>query len=225
MCLVYKSLNKSLNKSHNKYNTVCVQIMYKGVAVNTFVTETMVLWQSLVCLWTHTDEEAGLMRLSGAVCLCLLVSGSSNRFLPFRQNDWDFVEEFCACPVLQPTENRICLSPTSTLWMSLKFRDTRQWGETKQQLVCQISSFWFSSVILCHCLCFQSRSAGPPGHSKPSLPGPSYLLWSHLPRLLLPEQAAGHLLQGKPDPRVWRSAENRLEPRVRWTESSTLYTL
>lgn len=32
------------------------------------------VWQSLVCLWTHTDEEAALKRSSGAACLCLLVT-------------------------------------------------------------------------------------------------------------------------------------------------------
>lgn len=37
-------------------------------------------------------------------------------------------------PPMQPTESRTCLSPTSTPWMSLKFRDTQQWGETNQSL-------------------------------------------------------------------------------------------
>lgn len=43
-------------------------------------------------------------------------------------------------------------------------------------------------------LFFQSYSAGTPRYPKSALPGPSYFLWGNLPRLLLPEQTAGHLL-------------------------------
>ncbi|KAG7259604.1 hypothetical protein CRUP_002581, partial [Coryphaenoides rupestris] len=40
----------------------------------------------------------------------------------------------------------------------------------------------------------------PPGHPQPALPGPGHLVGGHLPGLVLPEQAPGHLLQGQPDP-------------------------
>lgn len=34
--------------------------------------------------------------------------------------------------LMQPTESPTCLSPTSTLWMSLRFRVTLLWGKTDQ---------------------------------------------------------------------------------------------
>ncbi|XP_020561884.1 citron Rho-interacting kinase isoform X5 [Oryzias latipes] len=52
------------------------------------------IMQSLVCLWTHTDEEAALKRSSGAACLCLL-----------------------------PTESPTCLSLILIPWMLWRFRD------------------------------------------------------------------------------------------------------
>lgn len=64
------------------------------------------------------------------------------------------------------------------------------------------------------CARFQSDSASPLGYPKSSLFGSGYLLWRYLPRVLLPEQAAGYLLQRKPDQGVWRAAEDRLQPRV-----------
>lgn len=38
------------------------------------------MWQSLECLWTRTEEEAALRTLSGAVCLCPLVSTLWNAY-------------------------------------------------------------------------------------------------------------------------------------------------
>lgn len=47
--------------------------------------------------------------------------------------------------LMQPTESPTCLSPTSTLWMSLRFRVTLLWGKTDQLPWTQI---WKTLILI-----------------------------------------------------------------------------
>lgn len=111
-------------------------IAYTNIIVLFPVAVTNVLWQSLVSLWIRTDEEVGPMKSSGAACLCRLVKATFILLVSFFSQlhlSLLSLSKF-VCPVMQPTENPTCLSPTSTPWMWLKSRDTQQCGEADQSL-------------------------------------------------------------------------------------------
>lgn len=131
------------------------------------------MWQSLECLWTRTDEEAALRTLSGAVCLCPLVNTPTPTWCISTAVS-STASHADSVSLLQPTESPTCLSPTSTLWTSSRFRDTLLWGETfctkfEQCKILCVTSLSIPPVLQCW-LTWTSPTLAT--WAQPSPPGP-----------------------------------------------------
>lgn len=156
--------------------------------------------QNLVCSWTCTGGGVAVTTSSGAACRCPSVNTTATT----------------ASTAAPPADLPLCCSLQGALPVCHLLQLTGRHRGPRPRLpevrATQAELSCTGEVLTCPPV--QCQSSGPPGRPQPPLPGPRHLLRSHLPGLVLPEQAAGHLLQGQPDPRVRRAAADWLQPRV-----------